>query len=282
MRDRIGLAATVVMAGVLGSPLWAEATLERGEYLVRGPMGCGNCHTPIGPNGPEMDKELTGRLVEQNEAFTAIAPNLTAAGSIAGWSDAELALAIREGLRPDGTLIGPPMPFAMYRGLSDDDLGSIVMFLRTLPATPSDLPKSVYNIPLPPAYGPPVGSVATIPQAVTAEYGAYLAGPVAHCMECHTPMGPQGPLLQTNLGQGGFEFHGPWGTSVATNLTSHADGLAGYSDAEIAAMITKGQRPDGSAMLPPMPYGYLSAFTPDDLAAVILYLRSLPPLPDQG
>jgi hypothetical protein len=129
---------------------------------------------------------------------------------------------------------------------------------------------------------PPVTSVAAIPPAVSAEYGAYLAGPVAHCMECHTPMGPQGPLLETNLGQGGFEFHGPWGTSVAANLTSHADGLAGYGDGEIAAMITKGQRPDGSAMLPPMPYGYLSAFTPDDLAAVILYLRSLPPLPDQG
>ena len=53
-----------------------------------------------------------------------------------------------------------------------------------------------------------------------------------------------------------------------------------YSDAEIAAMITKGVRPDGSAMLPPMPYGYLAGMTPDDLAAIILYLRSLPPLPD--
>ena len=101
-------------------------------------------------------------------------------------------------------------------------------------------------------------------------------------MECHTPMGPQGPMLDTHLGAGGFEFHGPWGTSVAANLTSHEDGLKGYSDAEIAAMITQGKRPDGSAMLPPMPYGYLVKFTPDDLAAVILYLRSLPPLPDQG
>jgi mono/diheme cytochrome c family protein len=158
----------------------------------------------------------------------------------------------------------------------------MVMFLLTLPATPSDLPKSVYNIPLPPAYGPPVDSVAAVPRAVSVEYGAYLAGPVAHCMECHTPMGPQGPLVQTNLGQGGFEFHGPWGTSVAQNLTSSPDGLAGYSDAELAAMITQGKRPDGSAMLPPMPYGHLAAMTPDDLAAVILYLRSLPPLPDAG
>lgn len=276
------LAVSILAGLALAGSAGAEASVERGEYLVRGPAGCGNCHTPIGPNGPEMDKELTGRVVEDSPAFTAVAPNLTPAGQIAGWSDAELGRAIREGLRPDGSLIGPPMPYTMYRGLSDDDVASIVMFLRTLPATPSDLPKSVYNIPLPPAYGPPVETVAAVPQGVTAEYGAYLAGPVAHCMECHTPMGPQGPLIGTNLGQGGFEFHGPWGTSVAQNLTSSPDGLAGYSDAEIAAMITQGKRPDGSPMLPPMPYGYLAAMTPDDLAAVILYLRSLPPLPDAG
>jgi hypothetical protein len=45
-------------------------------------------------------------------------------------------------------------------------------------------------------------------------------------------------------------------------------------------MITEGVRPDGSAMLPPMPYGYLAKMTPEDLDAVVLYLRSLPPLPD--
>ncbi len=270
------LAATLCLA----TAAVAQGSVERGAYLVRGPMGCGNCHTPIGPSGFEMDKELSGRLVEDNELFTAYAANITPAGEIAAWSDAELARAIREGHRPDGSLIGPPMPFAMYRGLSDDDVASIVAFLRTLPPIAAEVPRSTYRIPLPPSYGPPVDHVASIPQGVSVEYGAYLATAVAHCMECHTPMGPQGPLVDTALGQGGFEFHGPWGVSVAPNLTSHADGLAGYTDSEIAAMITKGVRPDGNPMMPPMPYGYLAAFTPDDLAAVILYLRSLPPLPD--
>lgn len=274
--------AVLAMSGLTGGPALAEATLERGEYLVRGPGGCGNCHTPLGPQGPVEGQELAGRLVEDGPQFTAIAANLTPAGQISGWSDAELARAIREGIRPDGTLIGPPMPFAMYRGLSDDDLGSIVMFLRSLPPVANELPRSTYRIPLPPAYGPPVESVAAVPQGVTVEYGAYLAGPVSHCMECHTPMGPQGPMLSTDLGRGGFEFHGPWGVSVAANLTSHPDGLANYTDTELAAMITEGKRPDGSPMAPPMPYGYLAGFTPDDLAAVILYLRSLPPLPDAG
>ena len=276
------LAASLLAAIGVASTASAEVSVERGEYLVRGPAGCGNCHTPMGPEGFIMDQELAGRLVEDSPAFTAYGANLTPAGRISGWSDAELARAIREGIRPDGTVIGPPMPITMYRGLGDDDLMSIVAFLRTLPAVENELPASVYNIPLPPAYGPPVESVTAPPRGVTVEYGAYLAGPISHCMECHTPMGPQGPLLETDLGRGGFEFHGPWGTSVAPNLTSHPDGLAGFTDAQIAEMITKGVRPDGSAMLPPMPYGYLSAFTPDDLAAVILYLRSLPPLPDAG
>ena len=277
---RTPILAAAALAAAL--PLRAEVSIDRGAYLVQGPAGCGNCHTPFGPAGLDLSRDLAGRLTEQNEAFTAIAPNITPAGRIAGWSDAELARAIREGIRPDGSLIGPPMPFTFYRGLGDDDLASIVMYLRTVPAVGNDPGQSVYNMPLPPAYGPPVTSVTAPPRGVTEAYGAYLAGPVAHCLECHTPMGPTGPMTDTDLGRGGFEFHGPWGTSVASNLTSHADGLAGYSDAEIKAMITQGLRPDGSAMLPPMPYGYLARMTDEDLDALVLFLRNLPPLPDRG
>jgi mono/diheme cytochrome c family protein len=269
---------------LLAAPASAQSDdmVARGAYLVTGPAGCGNCHTPMGPDGFIAGQDLGGRLVEANDMFTAIAPNITPAGHVADWSDAELARAIREGIRPDGSLIGPPMPFTFYRGLSDTDLAAIVAYLRSIPAVENDPGQSAYNIPLPPAYGPPVETVADIPAGVTVEYGEYLAGPVSHCMECHTPMGPMGPMVETDLGRGGFEFHGPWGISVASNLTSHEDGLAGYNDAEIATMITQGVRPDDSPMFPPMPYGFLANMTGDDLAAIILYLRSLPPLPDAG
>ncbi|MCB1334252.1 MAG: cytochrome C [Roseivivax sp.] len=276
------LTIPILLSIVSASSLAADPSVERGKYLVEGPAGCGNCHTPFGAEGFDFTKNLAGRLVEENPAFKAIAPNLTPAGRIAGWSDADVVRAIREGVRPDGSVMGPPMPFGMYRGLSDDDAGSIVMYLRTLAAVENDPGASVYNIPLPPAWGPPVGTVAQPAAGVTAEYGAYLAGPVAHCLECHTPMGDMGPMLDTRLGAGGFEFHGPWGTSVAANLTSHEDGLAGYSDDDLRMMITQGKKPDGSAMMPPMPYGYLANMTPDDLSAIILFLRSLPPLPDAG
>ncbi len=38
----------------------AQASLERGRYLVDTVMTCHNCHTPMGPNGPRFDKALSG------------------------------------------------------------------------------------------------------------------------------------------------------------------------------------------------------------------------------
>lgn len=270
-------AATILLST---STLLAEPSLERGTYLVEGPSACGNCHTPKGPDGPIPGMDLAGMLVEKNDAFTAIAPNITPGGRIADWSDDELAKAIREGLRPDGVIIGPPMPIGLYRGITDDDLMSIVLYLRQVPAVDNDPGQSVYNIPLPPAYGPPIDTVASIAPSVTAEYGAYLAGPIAHCIECHTTFGPKGPMFDTHLGAGGFEFHGPWGTSVAANITP--TGIGDHTDAELSVMIRTGIRPDGSPMMPPMPYPYLAIMTEDDLTAVLLYLRTLPALPDGG
>ena len=271
-----GLAGLMSVGGAMTSAQ-AAPSVERGDYLVNSIAGCGNCHTPLGPNGPEMDKALSGRLVEQSDQYTAIAPNLTPAGEIKDWTDAQLMKAIREGIRPDGKVLGPPMPFEVYKGMSDSDLSSIVMYLRTVPAVENDPGKSEYKIPLPPAWGPPITTVADVPEGVTVEYGAYLAGPMGHCTVCHTTFGPMGPMFETHLGQGGVEFPGPWGVSVSANITP--TGLAEFSDADIAKMITTGTRPDGSAMLPPMPYGYYAHIKPDDVSAIILYLRSLPPKP---
>lgn len=269
----------IAMAVLTGSALVGNAnaapSIERGDYLVNTIGACGNCHTPQGAEGPMMDKALAGMLVEQTEAYTAVAPNITPAGRVSDWSDAELAKAIREGIRPDGSVIGIPMPFEVYSGISDTDLMSIVMYLRTVPAVENDPGQSVYNMPLPPAWGPPVESVADVPEGVTVAYGEYLAGPLGHCTVCHSTFGEMGPMLDTHLGAGGGEFHGPWGTSVAANITP--TGLSRYSDEELVTLIASGTRPDGSRLLPPMPVWAYAGMTPDDLEAVVLYLRSLPP-----
>jgi len=273
---QIALGFAVLAAGVGAAA--AEPSVERGSYLVNSIAACGSCHTPMGPQGFDQTKDLGGRLVEESPAFTAYAPNITPAGRVAQWSDDELVKAIREGIRPDGSLIGPPMPFEVYKGLSDTDVRSIVAYLRTVPAVDNEVPASTYNIPLPPAYGPPVTTVADVPEGITAEYGEYLAGPVGHCIVCHTPFGPDGQAqFETSLGAGGNEWHGPWGTSVSANLTP--TGLSGYSDAEVVQMITTGTRPDGSPMFPPMAYNYYAQMKAEDVQAIVTYLRTLPPKP---
>src|SRR6056297_126514 len=61
-------ALSLAAAFATAAPALAEVSLERGEYLVRGPAGCGNCHTPQGPEGPDMANELGGFLVEKSAA----------------------------------------------------------------------------------------------------------------------------------------------------------------------------------------------------------------------
>lgn len=272
---KLMLAAAVAGTVLLAGAAQAAPSIERGDYLVNSIAGCGNCHTPQGPDGPMMDKKFSGMLVEQSDAYTAIAPNITPAGEIKDWTDEQLMKAIREGIRPDGKLLGPPMPFEVYKGMSDTDLASIVMYLRTVPAVENDPGKSQYNIPLPPAYGPPVEHVADVPEGVTVEYGAYLAGPLGHCIVCHSAFGPQGPMLDTGLGAGGAEFPGPWGTSVAANITPN--GIGKYSDDDLVKIITTGVRPDGTHLFPPMPVWAYANMKTDDVKAIVTYLRTLPP-----
>ncbi len=261
----------------------AETAVERGRYLVNTIAACGNCHTPFEADGrPALTRELSGRFVIDIEPFEAHAPNITQdkETGIGTWTDEQIIRAIRDGIRPDGSLIGPPMPVPLYRYLSDTDAKAIVAYLRTVKPVMHKEKKSVHRIALPVSYGPPVDHVPDVPEGVTAVYGAYLAGPVAHCIECHSPRGQHGPDWENQLGAGGGTFPGPWGISVAPNITPHKDGIAHYSDAELTKIITTGTRPDGSKMFPPMGYAYYAKIKPDDLAAIILYLRSIPPLPN--
>jgi mono/diheme cytochrome c family protein len=256
----------------------AETPLERGTYLMQSIVACGNCHTPKGPKGEIPGMELAGMApFEKTPGFDANAPNITPdpETGIGTWTDEQIIASIREGKRPDGSIIGPPMPIGLYRGLSDKDVEAIVAYLRNVKPVKNEIPPSVYRIPLPPAYGPPVVSVPEPDRNDQLAYGAYLAGPAGHCVECHSPLTPKGPDLANNLGAGGFEFHGPWGVSVSSNITP--TGLMDRSDDEIKAMITRGVRPDGTKMLPPMGYAYYANISDADLDAIVAYLRTLPP-----
>ena len=257
----------------------APGSVERGRYLMQSVVACGNCHAARGPKGEILaDKGLSGGMPFDEQPFTAHASNITpdAETGIGRWTDAQLARAIREGIRPDGSVIGPPMPVEFYRHLSDDDLQAIVAYLRAQPAVKNAVPKSVYRMPLPPNYGPPVASVKAPAKTDQLRYGKYLAD-IGHCMECHTPRSQQGELVKAQWGAGGQVFKGPWGTSVSRNLTPHATGLKGWSEAAIAKAIRTGVDPKGKPYRPPMAFEFYAHIADDDMKALLAYLRSLPP-----
>jgi len=273
--------AAVVLCAILAQTVVnarAETPLERGAYLVQGIAACGNCHSTRSPDGPVSGMELAGMpdFFELPE-FKIHTPNITPDPDtgIGSWTDEQIVAAIREGRRPDGSMLGPFMPFELYRELSDTDVKAIVAYLRSVPAVSHEVPRSVFNIPIPDSYGPPVTHVPDVPRDDPVAYGAYLAGPVGHCIECHTPMTEGGFDYANNLGAGGNAFPGPWGTSVSVNITP--TGLAQRSDDEIKTMVTRGIRPDGSQMMPPMGYAYYANISAADLDSIVAYLRSLPP-----
>ncbi len=279
-----GICAVLAATGVLvlaAGPAGAETALERGAYLVRSIVACGNCHTQQGPDGPTGPELAGGNPIEEPGAFVARPPNITPdpETGIGAWTDAQLAKAIREGIRPDGSLIGPPMPFEVYNRLSDSDVAAIIAYLHTVKPVHNAVPKSEYRIPLPPAYGPPVGSVRDVPRADKVAYGAYLAGPLGHCIVCHTPMVAGRPDFEHQLGAGGVEFHGPWGVSVSRNITPDPEsGIGAWSDAEIKRAITEGVSRDGRRLEPPMAFAWYRNISEADLDAIVAYLRTLKPI----
>src|SRR5215510_12198324 len=134
----MGVALAGMIAGasaqspVAPSAASAQSPLARGTYLMNGIVACGNCHTPQTPQGPVAGKELAGGTPFREGFGVAYAPNITpdAETGIGKWTDEQIIAAIREGKRPDGTIIGPPMPIVLYRGISDDDARAIVAYLR--------------------------------------------------------------------------------------------------------------------------------------------------------
>ncbi|PHP66833.1 cytochrome C [Zhengella mangrovi] len=108
--------------------------------------------------------------------------------------------------------------------------------------------------------------------------GAYLVS-IMDCAGCHAPRGPGGaPVPGAGLSGGtvGFEIPG-LGVFWPSNLTPHASGLAGWSEADIIRTLRTGTAPDGLVLAPVMPFPAYAAMKEDDLVAIAAYLRSLEP-----
>lgn len=156
------------------------ARVERGRYLVS-IAGCHDCHTPFKAveNGfePDMSRALSGHPQDlvitapaqapqepwlmvgarTNTAYTgpwgvSFTANLTpdVETGLGRWTVRNFVDTIRSGRHMGrGRPILPPMPYPVYRNMTDDDLAAVFAYLQTLPAISNKVPE-----PLPPAAAP--------------------------------------------------------------------------------------------------------------------------------
>ena len=278
MMVRAAILAFVMGVGLVGTADAQSDLVKRGDYLVNGILTCGNCHSPKGPPAAIAGKDFSGGLSWDEPPFKVTAPNITPdkETGIGTWTDAQLTTLMRTGIRPNDVHVAMIMPTGFYHIMTDRDLDAVVAYLRTLKPVSNKVVDPIYKMPQLEIVIP--GGEKKFTEGMMSDKvqkGFYLVT-IAHCMECHTPM-DKGARQWGRVGAGGFEFPGPWGVSVSRNITSSkTKGIGAWSDDEIQRAITAGVSKDGSKLKPPMGYQYYATLTPDDLDAVVAYLRTVP------
>ena len=258
-----------------------ESTPERvarGRYLAQSVLGCTTCHTPrdFTKHGapPVAGMDFAGQPIEL-AGFPGhiVVPNITPdkVTGAGNWTDDQIARAIREGIKHDDTTLFPLMPYMLYKDLSDEDLASVVVYLRSIPPLRNPLPVSKVNFPV--NY-----LVRGVPQPVT--------GPV-HGPDPADAMGRGKYLVNLGCGchqakdqlpfAGGEALRGPWGDVTSVNITPDASGIGYYSESTFITAMRTGYV--GARELNQiMPYGEFKGITDDDLKAMFAYLKTLAPV----
>ena len=122
---------------VFATAVSAETPVGRGDYLFVNSMGaCGNCHTPRNAAlNPIAAQALSGGFAFEDPGVgRVVIPNITPdrETGIGNLTAAQIVDELRNGKRPDGTLIGPPMPIPVYQKLSDGDAAAIAAYLLSV------------------------------------------------------------------------------------------------------------------------------------------------------
>lgn len=199
--------------------------------------GCHSARDEKTPGMPPLADKLGGGTVfaEGGELLgVVIAPNIspdkeTGAGA---WTDDMLARAIREGIGHDGRTLFPLMPYENYREMPDEDLASVIVYLRSLAPVRNSLPQTEIIFPV--KYlirGAPQPVTEPVPEPDLSDpvkRGAFLSR-MASCADCRT-------LQVKGQAKPGFDFAGglvftrPEGTVMAANITPDASGIVYYDD----------------------------------------------------
>lgn len=261
--------------------------LERGRYIATALSGCSYCHSPhewSAPGTPYVPgKEGSGEVLPYAELpGRLVAPNLTPDPETGAsrWTDDQLARAIREGISHDGRALFPLMPYTHYRRMSDEDVASVVVYLRSLPPLRNPLPPTEIIFPvkyLIRAVPEPLTSPVTdLPASSSAiDRGASLVS-LAGCSDCHTPQ-EKGQELPGMAFAGGFPFPGPWGNVTTANITPDPSGISYYDETLFLEVMRTGSV-KARQLSPVMPVKVYKNLTDDDLKAMFAYLRTLKPV----
>lgn len=245
-----------------------EASRAEGERLVA-IRACKNCH------GDDLD----GGLLFENPLFgTFYAANLTGGqnSATANYTPTDWDRAIRHGVGPNGKGLWA-MPSFEYYGISDEDLALMIAYLESLPKVdqsapyPEQGPKLMARILLATGQVPLISATqidhtvrppATITEVVSAEYGEYLA---TTCTGCHKPDF-----------SGGASIGSDPANPAPANLTP-AGHLANWTQEDFINTLRTGVTPEGKTLDAEfMPWPITARMTDDELAAIWLYLNTLP------
>ena len=240
-------------------------SVARGKHLVETTGKCQVCH----------GDDYSGKVAMDAAAFARLtSANLTAGKNGIGgaYTDQDWVRSIRYGIGRDGkSLIF--MPSEAFTRFSDQDLGQIVAYLKTLPAedmkvTPmkslGPIIRMVYLVggfPLLPASLIKHDMARNqVPEGATKEYGAYLAE-TGGCTSCHG----------ANLG--GADL----GQTKTPNITRSGE-PGKWSEADFVRTIRTGVNPAGRILSAEMPWPYMKGLTDTELAALWAYVSGVAPV----
>jgi mono/diheme cytochrome c family protein len=271
-----------------------NARIVRGEYLVKHVTMCLDCHSsrdwtkltgPIiagteGKGGHTFDEEMgfPGKITPKN-----ITP-----AALGTWSEGEIIRAITCGVNKDNEVIFPMMPFNDYNQLSEEDLYSIVAYIKTLKPIEHKTPERELNFPLNLLVKTMAIEHYTPKEAPnksdTINYGKYLVT-IASCQGCHTPT-KEGKALPGMEFAGGEEFNLPWGIVRTANITPDIETGIGNLSKEDFIKKFKFYELETSKNIPVkenefntiMPWTLYAGMSEEDLSAIYDYLRTVKPV----
>lgn len=262
-----------------------EARLERGKYLVEAVAHCFQCHSPHDMTKPEMPiiegMKGAGWVMETQEGLgTIVPPNITpdVDTGVGAWTDDELARAIREGVSRDGRALFPIMPYLSFRHMSDEDLASVIVYLRSVPPVRNEVQRTSLEFPMSRIVNTmPQRLEGPVPQPTSAERGAYLVE-LAECRTCHTPAVHGQPIEGLAFG-GGFKFmaNGMSEPIHSANITFDASGIAHY-DFELFDQVLRTGRLPGRQLSGIMPYAHFAMLAHEDMVAIFDFIKEQPPV----